>query len=413
MKTSAQTLKSFLVLLAGTCIFLLSSSFKPEDGPIVEIKCPTHVEPGQVFLIEFTIHKGNIAGSGRLQQFLPDGFTADANDSHSGEFIFDEQVAKFIWVDMPAESDFTVSYFVKVDEKLGGKQVINGLFSCVREDKAAKQFFAPVEIMVGSKTETTATVESNPSVERHLYSVKPENGEYRVELIIHRNQNESSAKFVDQIPEGFTASVIDAHSGAFNFENQEASFSWTNLPSDSVFTISYIVRAIRSAGAPVIQGMLLYGDSAGEETSVNNLNEAIPPSNDLPEKNADLIVDEMISGENEKPSNVIKQPVNPPVTKTPVFDNGTYFKVQICATNKSSTKQSEWFRNKYSITDDVDLTMHEGWKKYLVGNFDNYQAAKSYRKSTQTHIPDAFVVAYVDGQRTTLQHAIRKNQLNQ
>jgi len=230
-----------------------------------------------------------------------------------------------------------------------------------------------------------------------------------VELTIHRNLEETSAKFVDQIPEGYTASVIDAHSGQFSFENQEASFAWSTLPADSSFTISYLVRAIKAGPAPVIQGMLLYGDSAGEETAT-----ATKTATENPDKNAELIVDEMIAGENEKPSApAVEASVNPVSSMSSPVAGGTYYKVQICATRKSTTRESTWFRKKYKITDPVDLTMHDGWKKYLIGNFSSYSDAKSYRKTTQTLVPDAFVVAYVDGQRTPLSTAIHRGRLNQ
>nr|MBP6403552.1 hypothetical protein [Bacteroidia bacterium] len=63
--------------------------------------------------------------------------------------------------------------------------------------------------------------------------------------------------------------------------------------------------------------------------------------------------------------------------------------------------------------DNVDLAMQDGWKKYMIGTFNNYEQAKAFRNQTSEKISDAFVVAYDHGQRISVQEALKSNKSNQ
>jgi N-acetylmuramoyl-L-alanine amidase len=92
---------------------------------------------------------------------------------------------------------------------------------------------------------------------------------------------------------------------------------------------------------------------------------------------------------------------------------GIEYKVQISATRKSPVRNNDFFSSKYKLTDNVELTYHDGWKKYLIGKFENYKQANAYRKQTQQKVSDAFVVAYDNGMRIPLSDARKKQKLNQ
>ena len=181
-------IKIVLLFVSAISLFIASIFVSNESMIYVEQSFPTEVKPGSEFTVTLTVHKGSQSGFARLQQFLPKGFKAEALETKKAQFINDEESAKFIWISLPADEVFTVSYKVKVDENTIGKQVVNGLFYYIKDEKTQKIAMDPIEINVSN---SAVAAEVKPNVERKLISVNPDKGEYRVELTIHPNQETS------------------------------------------------------------------------------------------------------------------------------------------------------------------------------------------------------------------------------
>lgn len=412
-------IKIILLFVSAISIFIASLFISNESPIFVEQSYPTEVKPGSEFTITLTIHKGNQSGFARLQQFLPKGFKAEPIETKKAQFINDEESAKFIWIALPPEEVFTVSYKVITAPNIEGKQVFNGLFYYIKDEKTQKIALDPIEINISNNA---IAEEAKPNVERKLVSVAPDKGEYRVELTIHPNQETSSAQFIDEIPANFTASVLEAHGGTFTFEGQKATFSWTTFPTENSFTISYLVKSSTDKSTPVINGMLVYG---GEENKTEAEREKEVLADDT---TPDSIIDALISDENERQAIAAKlledQNVNQDNSSSASTDNsnsisipspqsGIFYKVQICATRKSPARNGKFFEQKYKVTDDVELTNHEGWKKYIIGSFTSYESAKEFGEKTRSLVKDAFIVAYDNGVRVSVTEAKANKQVNQ
>jgi len=407
--------KILLLFVSAISLYIASIFVTNESMIFVEQAFPTEVKPGSEFTVILTVHKGNQTGFARLQQFLPKGFQAEAVDTKKAQFINDEESAKFIWISLPSEEVFTVSYKVKVDENMIGKQVVNGLFYYIQDEKTQKISMDPIEINVSN---SAVAEESKPNIERKLVSVNPDKGEYRVELTIHPNAEKSSAQFIDEIPANFYASALETHGSVFTFEGQKAVFSWTTFPAEDSFTISYLVKSTSSKSAPEINGMLVYG-STENKTEAERAEEVLAD-----ESTPDSIIDALISGENERQMMAAKALENSNNTaeasteKTaelniPSPQSGIFYKVQICATRKSPSRNGKFFEQKYKVKDEVELTNHEGWKKYIIGSFNSYAEAKAFGQKTRELVKDAFIVAYDNGERIPVNQALTNKKINQ
>jgi len=89
----------------------------------------------------------------------------------------------------------------------------------------------------------------------------------------------------------------------------------------------------------------------------------------------------------------------------PAPQKGIFYKIQIAATRKSPLRTDKFFREKFHIDQHVDLAEQEGWRKYMIGNFETYASANEFSRRTREKVPDAFVVAYKNAQRIPIKEA--------
>lgn len=117
------------------------------------------------FTVELTINKGNMLGFAKLIELLPEGFTATAGDAKGASFTFVDQKVKFVWVTMPANSEFKISYNVIALPSINGSRSIDGTFSFIENDETKKITVSPSTFnitgnaiaVVESKKDTIAT----------------------------------------------------------------------------------------------------------------------------------------------------------------------------------------------------------------------------------------------------------------
>ncbi|UCH15277.1 MAG: hypothetical protein JSV22_04735 [Bacteroidales bacterium] len=288
--------------------------------------------------------------------------------------------------------------------------------------------------------------------------------EYTINLLVNKENKQKFAKIEETVPAGFTAVDIDNKDGIFTYKNQKAKFLWMNLPSEPYYMVSYklIPQNDAAPSLPLISGKFSY--LVDEKTIVidviekdldlasitdeqlQNILEEIktqPPTllAEAEQKEPEIVTEpeikeepvdikppvrepeytepEVKEPEVKEPIEQVKQKVTKPKSiRTSEYkfkrdlayvlepESGVYYRVQLAA-GHIPVNIKRYFR-KYSLDREVRKEYHEGWLKYSVGSFPVYKEARDYRVNiwNTTDIDDAFVSAYNDGVRITVQEAL-------
>src|SRR3954470_16666756 len=91
-------------------IALLIYQFFFADGVTITQKVPSSAKAETEFTVELTINKGATTGFAKLQQDLPEGFTAIQDENNGASFTFSNQSVKFIWMSLPGDKEFKIKY---------------------------------------------------------------------------------------------------------------------------------------------------------------------------------------------------------------------------------------------------------------------------------------------------------------
>lgn len=406
-------------------------------------KIPNTIKAGEEVTVEVLISKDDVTGFAKFQQTIPAGFSVEVVDAKGATFSFKESIVKFIWMALPVDKEFTISYKLKAPDNVSGEYEFGGKFSFISDNErknidmpnssvtivretdgvVAENVTEPVvaetivEPILEPTTEpvTEVATETTPSkvyikTSRTMESL---GNKYKVSVNISQVNLEGFAKFTDIIPAGFTATTDNTEGGIFSFNDNEAKILWMAAPKKENFTVSYILEpnADLSSGSFDINGTISYleNDVTSKHiiSSTNFKHEGqsiaqVEPEKvvETPEKTEPKVepIVEKVKPVKEKPS------TTPSVTSTPSAEKGVTYKVQVGAGHQNVSKN--YFASKFSLSDKVAIETHEGWIKYIIGKYNEYKEARDKRNEVRNNVKTAFVTAYNQGKRITVQEAL-------
>lgn len=156
------------MLIYVTALFnaapLLIFQFLFTEGIIVTQNIPSSAKTNSEFIVELTINKGNTGGFAKLQQDLPQGFTAVEDKTDKASFSFNNQSVKFIWTSLPTDKEFKISYKVKVSADAIGDKTISGKFSYVANNVKESVDIAPSKISIITGEQATTEISSTNKI---------------------------------------------------------------------------------------------------------------------------------------------------------------------------------------------------------------------------------------------------------
>ena len=437
----------YAALLFNT-IALLIYQFFFADGITVTQNIPSSAKPDAEFTVELVINKGTIGGFAKLQQDLPEGFTAVQDDNNGASFTFSNQSVKFIWMSLPSDKEFKIKYKVKVAAGISGDKIIAGKFSYVSDNVKQAVDIAPSTITIGDKTSqpiasttnTTTTTEPTTTTTNTTTVTEPVTtntttttepvvtnttpttttepvktvteptttttptttsepssvvctrsapssvtDNFTVEILVNKGNVTGFAKLLETLPVGFTATAGDLQGASFSFADQKVKFVWVSMPSQTEFRISYKVAvASGTTGSQNIDGVFSYIEN--DETK-----KYIIPSTAIGVGGAAVVTN---TNTNTSLNNTIPAP-----------QGNVNYKVQIMALHTAVDASS--LASRYNISSTVNTEMAEGYTKYTVGSHSDYKAARDAREDIRNKgVAGPFVTAYNSGKRITVQEAL-------
>lgn len=438
-----------LIILFNTFVVFLFSILFGDSAITVVGNFPKSVNPGYDFVAEITVKEAKLDGFAKLAFQVPKGFLVKEMESRSGAFTFKKNVATVTWKKINSTGDLKLKFLVTAIVKTIGAKKLEAKFSYVLNNKKVAVSMPSAEIFVGETEEPIITpidtikkivldtikkqnpdtmltkvvieskekpsldnpIEPNSSIvckRTYVNGNKP--NEVIVEVSIAKGSITGFAKYQDLLPVGCKAKSVATNGSSFSVADGKVKFVWVTLPADEELKISYALEKMPTTSIDVVldKGEFSYLEkNQSKKTSLPSMVISY------------LTATPTIANVDSKLNNV-KQTIEPKKVKkletstakietsTPVIsktDGSVSFLVQIGAFKAKIA--ADKLASLYQLKEPIKSDMHDGFHKFMIGNFDAYKQARLRRDEiTQSGCNGAFVTAYNGSSRITVQEAL-------
>jgi hypothetical protein len=436
-------------------LFSLNYFFRGDVS--MEIDVPGQINAGKEITVSVTLNKDDLTGFSRFQMEIPNGLTAENISSANADFSFKDQKIRLIWLRLPDEQTISFSFKLTCHERLKGSFDLVGKFSYIEDNERKSVDLSPKQIAIVPNPaldpmllvdikDFGKSIYQDISASQEIACIRQKplwseaNKEYVVNILVNKEQLKKFAKIEENIPQGFTALNIDSRDGIFTFKDNKVKYLWMNLPAEKYFTVSYklipmsgikdasitgnfsFIIEDKTQNIPIIEKDIDFANLTPEKVRMILQAQSLLASNiqtdGAVKTDKQTIVEpvQKVEPKVEDKIQVVKQPdkiTEPTGSKSSDLladllepQTGIYYRVQVAAGHKPINIKS-YFR-KFKLDNKVLRENHEGWIKYSIGSFPVYKEARDYRVHlwNTTSITDAFVSAYNDGKRITVQEAL-------
>ncbi len=228
--------------------------------------------PGERTLVEVNVRKGDVQGFSKLELTLPDGFIASPGDIKGASFTFSGDRAKFVWMNLPEEPVFKVSYYIESEPGVEGAYEVKGLFSYVKENIREDIYVPTRTIMVRQPLENPLSLDTSTlsavRVEEPIAEMSCErvierlaDNEYLVRLKVNNNRISGFGKILEILPDNCSTNRDNDGGAVITQDDNSIKFVWFEVPVAPSFEVSYRVLCISDGTVPVIRGQLSFTEN--------------------------------------------------------------------------------------------------------------------------------------------------------
>jgi hypothetical protein len=356
----------------------------------IQNMAPSTLTPGEKVLVEVSIDKASIQGFAKMEIVFPEGFIATPAETSGASFTFSEKKVRFVWMTLPTEQTFKVSYYLECDPNFSGKYEVKGTFSYINDNERVDFKVSAVQVMVSKtdavaatntdtnqpdnttteinntttteNTETTnatdntsvASTSTEMSVTRTITQISPT--EFKVDVLILNSNIQGFAKIFETSDVNTKIEKIQDANATVTVDKNTVKFVWFEMPVSPAIAIAYKVKTLSATTTvPTINGKLSFVESNNPKEMAIIQGAAVGSdviaSNPVSTNSGDTKSDVSTTTENNTNTNTA---VNSNTTKT---DNST--KVENTASNASTNtevKPSKEERTKPSKGSETAVT---------------------------------------------------------
>ena len=121
------------------------------------------IDAGEELTVTIQINKGDLGGFAKIQDIIPAGFEAKEGESNGGKFSVLDTKVKILWMNLPSEPEFTITYKLIAKNGVSGDfNLDQGIFSYVLPEASGAQELQLESSSFNVKTEQVAAVDPDP-----------------------------------------------------------------------------------------------------------------------------------------------------------------------------------------------------------------------------------------------------------
>jgi len=126
---------------------------------------PTSISTGSSIDADVKINKGTVGNFAKYQMDVPAGIIVSSIDAKNGNFTFENQRAKIVWVSVPSDPEFTIKLKVQAASDAPSSVTFSQKFYYLENNEKKEVEATPVVISIGGGSavaETTIPTETKP-----------------------------------------------------------------------------------------------------------------------------------------------------------------------------------------------------------------------------------------------------------
>jgi hypothetical protein len=261
----------------------------------IQNMAPSTLAPGEKVLVEVSIDKAAIQGFAKMEIVFPEGFIATPAETAGASFTFSEKKVRFVWMTLPTEQTFKVSYYLECDPNFSGKYEVKGTFSYINDNERVDFKVSAVQVMVSKTdavvatnidttqpdnttaseinnttttettettnvTENTSVASTEMSVTRTITQISPT--EFKVDVLILNSKIQGFAKIFETSDPNTKIEKIQDANATVTVDKNTVKFVWFEMPVSPAIAIAYKVKTLSaSTTVPTINGKLSFVES--------------------------------------------------------------------------------------------------------------------------------------------------------